>query len=191
MREGGKGKTKFQMSRNDISLPHAASTANSQFNFHLPTFKRQHRRNSSHPNFSFHKNINRNNHDDDKNNKNSHENSKNTHTNNNNNNTSNTGKNADSAGLHLHQKITSFIQELGGASTARRRQHHLDSLPRLQAAKVERSTDPGDLLHMYQFLSLGCCAKIQSCPRVRRVLAEKPHNSEATNYKLSYLRESM
>lgn len=48
---------------------------------------------------------------------------------------------------------------------------------------------PQELLHQYQFLSLGCCYLIESRPQIREVLTSCLHNSEAVNYKLSYMRE--
>ena len=56
---------------------------------------------------------------------------------------------------------------------------------------MEGSLEPGDLLHQYQFLSLGCCAQISSCPVLRKVLTQQSHNTEVANYKLSFQLEPM
>ena len=50
----------------------------------------------------------------------------------------------------------------------------------------EESLSPQDLLHQYQFLSLGCCYSIESKPLIYEIITSGQHNSEALNYKLSY-----
>ena len=59
----------------------------------------------------------------------------------------------------------------------------------LRAIQMTSSSDPIDLLIQYQFLSLRCCIGIQGHPKIRKVLQEGKHNTEAQNYKLSFERE--
>lgn len=63
-------------------------------------------------------------------------------------------------------------------------------VPKLRAARIEKSMVPMDLLATYQFLSLGCCIGTESNPELRQLLTESPHNTEGQNYKLSYQRET-
>ena len=153
---------------------------------HLPTF-RQHRRNSSHPNFSFLKKGG--------------DNSGPTPNHTSSTTTSPTPKTPPhplppSSSGSLRKMVPSFLRAVSPRLTSspsllRKRQRNTDSLPRLQATQLEGSAEPGDLLHQYQFQSLGCCAHLQSYGLLRKVLSEHPHNTEAINYKLSYQREPM
>ena len=151
-----------------ISLFPSIESTTTGFHLRLPSFRR-HRRNSSHPNFSFHTAGSEASNKNEPSSK------------------CNATRSPTNTTTPIHKKISSIFRAPAHFGTPTKQRHHFkDAIHHFRTAKLEESQDPGDLLHQYQFFSLGCCARIDSCQELRRILTLKPHNTEATNYKLSY-----